>query len=142
MHTRSLTLLGLSLILGSLKCLAQETNVASTVTVFFQQRTTLTANELVAASKSALSKKGVVDFEKYHVGINVSFNPPQAGCIVLFSQGFGRPYHHVRFNHAGKITETHSGVLKEFVGDVKELDPASIKELEKLTGSKIDPGKK
>jgi len=117
-----------------------ETN-SPIVTVLFQKKTTLSAVQLQERAKAELTKKGVKDLDQYYCGINISFVPPNVGCHVLFSRGFGKPYHDVSFNHEGKIVAVQSGIMKEYIGIAPELDPEIRKEMERLGIDTTDPGK-
>ena|ERR1051325_927853 len=102
-------------------CKAGPTNGAPAVQVFFEGGSTLSAKALENIARMELAKKGATNLSEFQCTINVSMRGTNKGAFVLFTKGFGQPYHQVSFNGSGRISLVHSGTAQEFVGDASEL---------------------
>lgn len=104
------------LLLGWTAC-GQATNTAADIGIFFKNGYALPV-QLQQRAKAELAKKGVnvKGLDQYHCAINISLKSGDVGCTVMYSIGFGQPFHSVHFDEEGKIVRTHSGIAKEDVG--------------------------
>lgn len=128
--------------LGVLCSASATTNQPPTVSVLFQKGITLSIRDMEERARIELMKKGVTNLSVYTCAVNISFRPPEAGAVVLFTAGIGRSYHQVRFNHEGRIIQTYSGTATEYLGTSGEADPAVLRSLKKSGLDVKEGGKK
>jgi len=102
---------------------------ATPVHVFFGKSKVMSAFDIESFARSELKKMGKIT-DGMHCAINIQLNSRGEDCAVLFSNGFGREFHHLFLSNTGEIREVRSGKATEGPGSdelIKEVEKKGIK---------------
>ena len=86
-----------------------------TISVFFDQRKIMGADELRLAARKALAEKGHVVENTLPCVVNVSVGGKKPGCAVLFQDLKRDKIYVVQFSSAGGVSSVFAGTAREGV---------------------------